>query len=69
GDDAAMARVAAAEHPQGPPSGVPTLAAAARMLPSGYRGELVRQTSYEAPGDAPGVVSVAGMRLHLPAGS
>src|SRR5690606_32605479 len=67
GDDEALARVALREHPQGPASGGPTLVAAARMLPAGYRGQLVRQTSHEAPGDEPGVVSVAGMRLHAPA--
>lgn len=65
GDERALARAAQREHPQGPASGGPTLVAAARMLPAGYRGELVRQTSYEAPGDDPGVVGVAGMRLHL----
>ena len=41
-------------------------AAAARLLPPGYRGELVRQTSYEAPGSDPGVVGIAGARLHAP---
>ncbi len=66
GDEPALVRAALREHPQGPPSGGPTLVAAARMLPPGYRGELVRQTSYEAPGDQPGVVGVAGMRLHRP---
>ena len=66
GDDRALVRAARREHPQGPASGGPTLVAAARMLPAGYRGELVRQTSYAAPGDDPGVVGVAGMRLHSP---
>lgn len=66
GDERALVKAALREHPQGPPSGGPTLVAAARMLPAGYRGELVRQTSYEAPGEEPGVVGVAGMRLHLP---
>jgi AmmeMemoRadiSam system protein B len=65
GDEAALVKTALREHPQGPASGGPTLVAAARMLPTGYRGELVRQTSYEAPGNEPGVVGVAGMRLHL----
>jgi len=65
GDETALVKAALREHPQGPASGGPTLVAAARMLPAGYRGELVRQTSYEAPGDVPGVVGVAGMRLHL----
>jgi AmmeMemoRadiSam system protein B len=69
GDERALVQAALREHPQGPASGGPTLAAAARMLPSGHRGELVRQTSYEAPGDDPGVVGVAGMRLHLPSRS
>lgn len=67
GDEPALVRAALREHPQGPASGGPTLVAAARMLPAGYRGQLVRQTSVEAPGDEPGVVSVAGMRLHAPA--
>jgi AmmeMemoRadiSam system protein B len=66
-DEAALVRAALREHPQGPASGAPTLVAAARMLPPGYRGELVRQTSYEAAGEEPGVVGVAGMRLHRPA--
>ncbi len=66
-DDARIVEVAGREHPQGPPSGAPVLAAAARMLPHGFRGELVRQTSHPAPGDEPGVVSVAGLRLHAPA--
>jgi AmmeMemoRadiSam system protein B len=66
GDEAALVKAVLREHPQGPASGGPTLVAAARMLPAGYRGELVRQTSYEAPGDDPGVVGVAGMRLHMP---
>lgn len=69
GDEATLVKAAMREHPQGPASGGPTLVAAARMLPAGYRGELVRQTSYEAPGEDPGVVGVAGMRLHLPAGA
>lgn len=69
GDEAALVRIATREHPQGPASGGPTLVAAARMLPPGYRGELVRQTSYEAPGEEPGVVGVAGMRLHGPRAS
>jgi AmmeMemoRadiSam system protein B len=69
GDEAALVRGAMREHPQGPASGGPTLVAAARMLPPGYRGELVRQTSYEPPGHDPGVVGVAGMRLHLPRGA
>jgi AmmeMemoRadiSam system protein B len=69
GNEAALVRAAMREHPQGPASGGPTLVAAARMLPAGYRGELVRQTSYEAPGDEPGVVGVAGMRLHPPRGA
>jgi AmmeMemoRadiSam system protein B len=68
GDEAALVRATLREHPQGPASGGPTLVAAARMLPAGYRGELVRQTSYEAPGDEPGVVGVAGMRLYPPPG-
>lgn len=63
GDEAALVRATLREHPQGPASGGPTLVAAARMLPAGYRGELVRQTSYEAPGGEAGVVGVAGMRL------
>jgi AmmeMemoRadiSam system protein B len=69
GDEAALVRTTLREHPQGPPSGGPTLVAAARMLPPGYRGELVRQTRYAAPGDEPGVVGAAGMRLHLPKGA
>lgn len=67
GDDQALVRTSLRDHPQGPPSGGPPLVAAARMLPPGYRAELVRQTSYEAPGDTPGVVGVAGMRMHAPA--
>jgi len=67
GDEDALVNLTGREHPQGPPSGGATLAAAARMLPPGYRGELVRQSSYAAPGDEPGVVGVAGMRLHRPA--
>ncbi len=66
GDEAALLRATLREHPQGPASGGPTLMAAARMLPAGYRGELVRQTSYEAPGHEPGLVGVAGMRLYPP---
>lgn len=67
GDEAGLVRAAQREHAQGPASGGPTLAAAIRMLPPGYRGELVRQTSYEAPGDEPGAVGVGGVRLHPPA--
>ncbi|MCX4244647.1 AmmeMemoRadiSam system protein B [Paraliomyxa miuraensis] len=67
GDDATLAQITLREHPQGPASGGPTLVAAARMLPAGYRGELCRQTSVPAPGDEPGVVGMAGMRLHAPA--
>ncbi|MEX1367946.1 MAG: AmmeMemoRadiSam system protein B [Nannocystaceae bacterium] len=66
GDETALVQVAAREHAQGPASGAPALAAAIRMLPPGYRGELVRQTSYEAPGRDPGVVGIAGARLHPP---
>lgn len=69
GNEAALVTTTLATHPQGPPSGGATLVAAARMLPPGYRGELVRQTTYDAPGDEPGVVGVAGMRLHLPRGA
>ena len=67
GDEAGLTTAARREHAQGPASGGPTLAAAIRMLPPGYRGELVRQTSYEAPGDQPGAVGVGGVRLHPPA--
>lgn len=67
GDDDHLVRTCLRDHPQGPPSGGPPLVAAARMLPAGYRGELVRQTSYAAPGPTPGVVGVAGVRLHQPA--
>ena len=66
GDDAKLVELARREHAQGPASGGPALAAAARLLPPGYRGELVRQTSYEAPGSDPGVVGIAGARLHAP---
>lgn len=66
GNEAALVAASQREHAQGPPSGGPALAAAARMLPPGYRGELVRQTSYEAPGEDPGVVGIAGARLYAP---
>ncbi len=65
GNEAEIVRITQQEHPQGPPSGGATLAAAARMLPSGYRGERVQQISIEAPGEAPGMLSAAGMRLHV----
>jgi len=68
GDEAALTEVTLREHAQGTASGGPALAAAIRILPAGYRGELVRQTSYEAPGDAPGVVGVGGVRLFAPRG-
>lgn len=64
GNEAALLRTLAAEHPQGPASGGPALVAATRMLPAGYRGELVRQSSYPAPGDTPGLVGIGGVRLY-----
>ncbi len=67
-DEQRLVGLSRAEHAQGPPSGGPTLVAAARMLPTGTRAELVRQTSLQAPGDEPGVAGVAGMRLHRPRG-
>lgn len=66
GDEETLETLLEREHPQGPASGGPALAAATRMLPTGYRGELVRQTSYPAAGDVPGVVGVGGLRLYDP---
>jgi AmmeMemoRadiSam system protein B len=66
-DEPTLVRLSTTDHPQGPPSGGATLTAAARLLPPGYRAELVLHTTVPAPGPTPGTIGIAGVRLHQPA--
>jgi len=65
-DPAEIAALCAADHPQGRPSGGPALSTMARLLPIGFRTELVRYALVPAPDAAPGRVGYAGLRFHPP---
>lgn len=51
-------------HPQGRPSGGAALTTMVRLLPVGYRTELVAYETKTVPGPVPGVVSMAGIRFY-----
>ncbi len=50
----------------GPPSGAATLSTLARLLPVGYRAELVEYLTVHPPGHDEGWVGLVGMRFHTP---
>ena len=68
GKPSAVATACSAAHPQGRPSGGPPLATAARLLPVGFRTEVVEYDLVEAPDAPDGRVGQAGLRFFEPQG-
>ncbi|MEM6991731.1 MAG: AmmeMemoRadiSam system protein B [Myxococcota bacterium] len=66
-DPSAVAVACATDHPQGRCSGGPPLTTAAKLLPVGFRTQVVQYDLVEAPEGTDGVVGQAGLRFVAPA--